>query len=95
MGTQKNPSQLDSSFEQGAASNTKGKTDGHNFRHNFFISRPINNGPSYDPNEDKRSHHNEIWVSMRENLSSELANNKGADQPAHPLSLISYFVIFS
>ena len=30
---------------------------------------------------------------MRENLSSGLANNKGVDQPAHPPSLISAFVI--
>ena len=30
---------------------------------------------------------------MRENLSSGVANNIGADQPAHPGSLISAFVI--
>ena len=30
---------------------------------------------------------------MRENLSLGFANNKGADQPAHPGSLISVFVI--
>ena len=34
-----------------------------------------------------------FWASTRENLSSEFANNKGADQPAHPRSLISAFVI--
>ena len=34
-----------------------------------------------------------IWASTRENLSSVFANNKGADQPAHPRSLISAFVI--
>ena len=34
-----------------------------------------------------------IWASMRENLSSGLENNKGADQPAHPHSLIRAFVI--
>ena len=34
-----------------------------------------------------------IWASTPENLSSGLANNKGADQPAHPRSLISAFVI--
>ena len=33
------------------------------------------------------------WASMRENLSSGFAKNRGADQPAHPLSLISAFVI--
>ena len=33
------------------------------------------------------------WASSRENLSSVFANNKGADQPAHPRSLISAFVI--
>ena len=33
------------------------------------------------------------WASTRENLSSGFANNKGADQPAHPRSLISVFVI--
>ena len=30
---------------------------------------------------------------MRENQSSEFVNNKGVDQPAHPHSLISAFVI--
>ena len=30
---------------------------------------------------------------VRENLSSGVANNTGADQPAHPRSLISAFVI--
>ena len=34
-----------------------------------------------------------ICASTRENLSSGLANNTGADQPAHPRSLISAFVI--
>ena len=34
-----------------------------------------------------------IWALMRENLSSGIANNTGADQPAHPRSLISAFVI--
>ena len=29
----------------------------------------------------------------RENLSSVFANNKGTDQPAHPPSLISAFII--
>ena len=33
-----------------------------------------------------------IWASMRENLSLGVANNTGADQPAHPRSLISTFV---
>ena len=33
------------------------------------------------------------WASTRENLSSGFANNTGADQPAHPRSLISAFVI--
>ena len=33
------------------------------------------------------------WASSRENLSSGFANNTGADQPAHPRSLISAFVI--
>ena len=34
-----------------------------------------------------------IWASTRENLSSGSANNKGADQPAHPRRLLSTFVI--
>ena len=34
-----------------------------------------------------------IWASTQENLSFGFANNKGADQPAHPRSLISTFVI--
>ena len=33
-----------------------------------------------------------IWASACENLSSGFANNKGADQPAHPHSLISAYV---
>ena len=32
-------------------------------------------------------------ASSRENLSSGFANNTGADQPAHPRSLISAFVV--
>ena len=32
------------------------------------------------------------WASMQEN-SSRIANNKGADQPAHPCNLISVFII--
>ena len=36
-----------------------------------------------------------IWVSARENLSSRFANNKGADQPAHPRTLDSaYGILF-
>ena len=34
-----------------------------------------------------------IWTSTRENRSSWSANNKGADQPAHPRRLISAYVI--
>ena len=34
-----------------------------------------------------------VWASTRENLSSEFANNKGEDHPAHTHSLISAFVI--
>ena len=34
-----------------------------------------------------------IWASSRENLSSGCANNKGADQPAHPRSLISALLV--
>ena len=34
-----------------------------------------------------------IWASSRENLFLPYANNKGADQPAHPRSLISTFVV--
>ena len=36
---------------------------------------------------------NIIWASMYETLTLLLANNKGADQPAHPRRLISAFVI--
>ena len=35
------------------------------------------------------------WASSRENLSLGFENNKSADQPAHPCSLISTFVIIS
>ena len=34
-----------------------------------------------------------IWSLARENLSSEFAKNKGADQPVHLRSLISAYVI--
>ena len=34
-----------------------------------------------------------IWVSMRENLSLGFVNNKSADRPAHPSSMISAFVV--
>ena len=34
-----------------------------------------------------------IWASTRENLFSLFANNKGADQPAHPRYLVSAFAI--
>ena len=34
-----------------------------------------------------------IWASSWENLFLPYANNKGADQPAHPHSLISTFVV--
>ena len=34
-----------------------------------------------------------IWATSWENLFLPYANNKGADQPAHPRSLISAFVV--
>ena len=34
-----------------------------------------------------------IWATSWENLFMPYANNKGADQPAHPRSLISAFVV--
>ena len=34
-----------------------------------------------------------IWATSWENLFLPYANNKGADQPAHPCSLISTFVV--
>ena len=34
-----------------------------------------------------------IWASTQENRATRFANNKGADQPAHPRQLISAFVI--
>ena len=33
------------------------------------------------------------WTATAKNLSSVICNNKGADQPAHPRSLISNFVV--
>ena len=36
-----------------------------------------------------------IWASPQENMSSVFVSNKGADQTAHPRSLISAFVIRS
>ena len=33
-----------------------------------------------------------IWAPTREKLSSDFANNKGADQSAHPRSLISAYL---
>ena len=44
---------------------------------------------SGDENESLSS----MWAATRENLSSGFANNTGADQPAHPRSRISAFVI--
>ena len=35
-----------------------------------------------------------IWAKSWENLFMPYANNKGADQPAHPRSLISTFVVY-
>ena len=37
--------------------------------------------------------HHTIWASSRESPFLPYANNKGADQPAHPHSLISAFVV--
>ena len=34
-----------------------------------------------------------IWASSCQSLFMPYANNKGADQPAHPRSLISTFVV--
>ena len=34
-----------------------------------------------------------IWATTQENLSSQLVNNKGADQPVYLRSLIRAFVI--
>ena len=34
-----------------------------------------------------------IWATLWENLFIPYANNKGADQPAHPCSLISAFIV--
>ena len=34
-----------------------------------------------------------IWATSWENLFMQYANNQGADQPAHPRSLISVFVV--
>ena len=39
------------------------------------------------------SSNNLIWATSWENLFMPYANNKGADQPAHPRSLISAFVV--
>ena len=36
---------------------------------------------------------NQIWATSWENLFMQYANNKGADQPEHPCSLISTFVV--
>ena len=33
------------------------------------------------------------WTATAKHLSSVICNNKGADQPAHPRSLISNFVV--
>ena len=34
-----------------------------------------------------------VWASAQENMSLGFTNNKGADQPVHPHSLISAYVI--
>ena len=40
-----------------------------------------------------KKQHNRYWAPTRENRLRGFANNTGADQPAHPRSLISAFVI--
>ena len=45
------------------------------------------------PNSFNRFSYLYIWVLTRKTLSSEFANNKGADQPEHLPSLISAFVV--
>ena len=44
-------------------------------------------------NGDKSNFGNSRWALMQDNLSLGFANNKDTDQPAHPCSLISAFVI--
>ena len=54
--------------------------------------KPLN---QYEANHLRinQSSYKVIGASRRETLSLEFANNKGADQPADPRSLISAFVI--
>ena len=40
-----------------------------------------------------RNYQNTIWATSWENLFMSYANNKDAEQPAHPRSLISVFVV--
>ena len=44
-------------------------------------------------NQKKDQHDITEWATSWENLFLPYANNKCADQPAHPLSLISTFVV--
>ena len=45
--------------------------------------------------QKRLSHLRSKWASTRGNLSSEFANNKDADQPAHPRRLLSAFIVRS
>ena len=45
------------------------------------------------PDCPKTQEHYGIWATSWENLFMPYMNNKGADQPAHPCSLISTFVV--
>ena len=55
----------------------------------FFFKLPINQDLFLILENSSVNH---IWATSWENLLLPYANNKAADQPAHPRSLISAFV---
>ena len=57
----------------------------------YHISRKSNFASCFLSVHGKMTYSN--WTATKKKLSSVICNNKGADQPAHPRSLISNFVI--
>ena len=61
----------------------------HQIQQNVFV-QPSQNFSNKNTWLNKET---DIWATSWENLFMPYANNKGADQPAHPRSLINTFVV--
>ena len=59
----------------------------------FVCSYVFSMHASFDDKENMQHIWFNIWALLWQNLFMPYANNKGADQPAHPRSLISPFVV--